>query len=181
MVSPIKRVGNVILHSRARSLKLSALAEKPQQQLFKRLLKVMREYQGVGIAAPQIGVAARVIVMESQQNTRYPEGASFGLQIYINPSITWRSKQMTRLWEGCLSVPGYRGEVGRSESIILEARTPEGEKVKKRMHGFEARVAQHEIDHLNGLLYINKMKRPDEWLLLREFNRRFQCHVRDLT
>lgn len=99
------------------------------------------------------------MVLECNSNRRYPGRDDFALEVYANVRIVRYSKKIVKDWEGCLSIPGYRGLVPRAESVTFEARTLEGKKVQRTVKGFHARVIQHETDHLNGLLYIDRM--PD--------------------
>ncbi len=117
--------------------------------------------------------------MECDSNKRYPKVNSVLLQTYLNARIVKYSKRMENGWEGCLSIPGFRGVVPRSEWVTFEAVTPEGKKIRKTVHGFEARIVQHEIDHLNGLFYVDRMSDLKTWTHLDEFNRRFKSNVKD--
>lgn len=121
------------------------------------MVDTMRFYQGVGLAAPQIGVSQQIIVLEVTHNKRYPQAESIELDVLINPKITQCSEQTEVGWEGCLSLPGLRGQVVRSNSISYEAFNLEGELLTKTVSEFHARIIQHEIDHLNGILYPNRL------------------------
>jgi peptide deformylase len=117
--------------------------------------------------------------MECRSNKRYPRRPNFPLQAYLNPRIVGYSKAKLWDWEGCLSIPGFRGKVPRSKQVTLTALTPDGRKIRKTVKGFEARVVQHEVDHLNGLFYIDRMRDFSTWTHLEEFNKRFKYHVSD--
>ena len=123
------------------------------------LLETMQAAPGVGLAANQIGVLRRVIVIELPEDEEEPlSGKPFFL---INPSIVKASGSQIAN-EGCLSVPGYQGEVERHEQILVKALAESGKPVKINAKEFFARVLQHEIDHLDGILYIDKLTAPDK-------------------
>lgn len=108
---------------------------------------------GVGLAAPQIGVGLQVVIFGFEQNERYPEAAAVAQTILINPLITPLSAEEELAWEGCLSLPGLRGEVPRFSRIRYQGFDPQGEPIDCTVDGFHARVVQHECDHLIGKLY----------------------------
>jgi peptide deformylase len=143
------------------------------------MAKAMRRWKGVGLAANQAGLDAALFVMECRGSRRYPQAPTFPLQAYLNPRILRCSKARTKDWEGCLSVPGYRGLVPRSKEVVLEALLANGRKVKRTFRGFEARVVQHEVDHLNGLCYLDRMESMRSLCHLDAFNKRFGANVKD--
>ncbi len=119
------------------------------------LLDTMNTVPGVGIAAPQIGVLRRVILVDASRNPRHPPGQ--GLVLLVNPVIV-RSEGDQTFKEGCLSIPQYLARIHRAQSITVEAWTPEGEAVRFDAEGFEAVVLQHEIDHLDGILFLDRIR-----------------------
>ena len=124
--------------------------------LIQDMLDTMAALNGAGLAAPQIGVSLRVIIFGVEANPRYPEIEAVPLTVLINPEITeWEGYSVGR--EGCLSVPDYTGNVIRAERVTVEALDERGQAQCYRMEGFEARVAQHEIDHLDGLLFLDRL------------------------
>ena len=127
------------------------------------LLDTMRQFQGVGLAAPQIGVSKQIIVLEVSNNPRYPHADTIALHILLNPQITDFSPQTESAWEGCLSLPGLRGKVQRAKSIHYQAVNEKGERIQATVHGFHARIIQHEIDHLNGILYPQRLNNLNEF------------------
>ncbi len=143
------------------------------------MVATMRHAQGVGLAANQVGSDSRVFVMECRGNRRYPARPAFSLQAYLNPRIVKYSKAKLSDWEGCLSIPGFRGKVPRSKQVTFEALTPDGRRVRKTVNGFEARVVQHEVDHLNGFFYVDRMRDFRTWTHLEEFNRKFGIKIKD--
>ncbi len=113
---------------------------------------------GVGIAAPQIGYNQRVIMFGFEDNHRYPAEDPVPFTVLINPVIKHLSDEMVDAWEGCLSVPGLRGKVGRYQHIEYGGYDPEGRWISRIASGFHARVVQHECDHLDGILYPQRIK-----------------------
>lgn len=121
------------------------------------LVATMRASDGVGIAAPQVGVLQRVIVIEVNDNPRYLNRDFFELLIIINPEIKILPGPTVDSWEGCLSIPGIRGRLKRADRIELKGLDRNGKPYHRILTGFPAIVAQHELDHLNGILFIDRM------------------------
>lgn len=118
----------------------------------------MEEEGGVGIAAPQIGCNQRVILFGFEANSRYPKELSVPFTFLINPTIKILSNEMVEAWEGCLSVPGLRGLVSRYNHIEYSGYGLDGELITRVVEGFHARVVQHECDHLDGILYPERLR-----------------------
>jgi peptide deformylase len=128
-----------------------------------RLLADMREtmaaLSGAGLAAPQIGVALRVVIFGTgAPNPRYPDAEAVPATVLINPELTALDAQMEEGWEGCLSVPGMRGLVPRHQQLHYRGFDELGRPIDRRVSGFHARVVQHEVDHLDGILYPMRIK-----------------------
>jgi peptide deformylase len=113
----------------------------------------MRALDGIGLAAPQIGVNLRVVIFEVSQNPRYPDAETIPQTVLINPVLTPLSDVMEDGWEGCLSVPGMRGMVPRYSHLRYQGCDEYGALIDHTVSGFHARVVQHECDHLDGILY----------------------------
>ncbi|WPZ36007.1 peptide deformylase [Thalassobaculum sp. OXR-137] len=128
-------------------------------ELIREMEASLAEAGGIGLAAPQIGVSERVILVSvpATRKTDDPEDGPLPLTALINPALTPVGDDMALGMEGCLSIPGLRGEVPRWLRVRLTATTPEGEPVDTVMTGMRARVLQHEVDHLNGILYLDRM------------------------
>ena len=122
-------------------------------QLIVDMHDTMRALNGAGLAAPQIGVGLQVVIFEVEVNPRYPEAASVPLTVLINPVLTPLSDETENGWEGCLSVPGMRGLVPRYASLRYQGFDAAGRPIDRGVSGFHARVVQHEVDHLHGILY----------------------------
>ncbi len=128
-------------------------------QLIDDLLETMKHASGAGIAAPQIGVNLRVVIFGGTgKNPRYPDAPEIPFTVLCNPMLTPLGPEKTAGWEGCLSVPGLRGEVPRFESLRYRGRDASGAMFTRTVNGFHARVVQHECDHLDGILYPRRVE-----------------------
>ena len=122
-------------------------------QLIVDMQDTMRSLNGAGLAAPQIGVGLQVVIFEVAANPRYPEAENVPFTVLINPVLTPLSDVMEEGWEGCLSVPGMRGLVPRHISLRYQGFDATGQPIDRSVSDFHARVVQHEVDHLRGILY----------------------------
>jgi peptide deformylase len=122
-------------------------------QLIVDMHDTMRALDGAGLAAPQIGVGLQVVIFEVSANPRYPDAESVPYTVLINPRLTPLSDEVEAGWEGCLSVPGMRGLVPRHTRLRYQGLDPAGQPIDRSVSGFHARVVQHEVDHLHGILY----------------------------
>lgn len=118
----------------------------------------MRSLNGAGIAAPQIGVSLRAVIFEVQHNPRYPHVAPVPYTVLINPELTLLGDEQEEGWEGCLSVPGMRGLVPRFQRLRYRGIDGHGAPMDRTVEGFHARVVQHEVDHLDGILYPQRVR-----------------------
>lgn len=122
------------------------------------MLDTMQALNGAGLAAPQIGVSLRVMIFGVQANPRYPDAESVPQTVLINPEFDILDAELEEAWEGCLSVPGMRGLVPRYKTIQYSGFDAAGQQISRTASGFHARVVQHEIDHLDGILYPQRIK-----------------------
>ena len=140
------------------SLRLKAkpvqVFDKDFQTLVDDMIETMREEPGVGLAAPQIGEALRVVVVEYTDDER--EDAKPKKYVLVNPEYLHKSVETVSDVEACLSVPGLAGEVERHEAVIIQAKNRFGKPIKVKANGWLARIFQHEIDHIDGVLYIDR-------------------------
>jgi peptide deformylase len=150
-VREVLRMGDARLLQRADELRVFDTPEL--HALLADMRDTMHALDGVGLAAPQIGVSLRVIIFEVSSNPRYPEAETVPQTVLINPVITPLSDAMEEGWEGCLSVPGMRGLVPRYTHLRYQGRDEYGALIDRTVSGFHARVVQHECDHLDGILY----------------------------
>jgi peptide deformylase len=118
----------------------------------------MRDLNGAGLAAPQIGVGLRVVIFGFESNPRYPEAEAVPFTVLINPALTPLGEEQEEGWEGCLSVPGMRGLVPRYRALRYTGRDAAGAPIDRTVNDFHARVVQHEVDHLDGILYPRRIK-----------------------
>lgn len=136
------------------------------------LIRCGQENLGVGIAAPQVGRSLRLFIMAPRPNPRYPDAPEMEATAVINPEILRVSQEVETGWEGCLSVPGFRGQVPRSLEIDVAFTDRTGKERAERFNGFMARLFQHEFDHLEGILYPERLDRGEALLTLEEFTAR---------
>lgn len=118
----------------------------------------MRSLNGAGLAAPQIGVGLRVVIFEVSSNPRYPQVEPVPYTVLVNPQLTPLGEEMDEGWEGCLSVPGLRGLVPRYRRLRYRGHDARGRPIDRTVEGFHARVVQHEVDHLDGILYPQRIR-----------------------
>ncbi len=127
------------------------------QNMVNMLFATMKANNGVGLAAPQVGLSYQLLVYGFDHNPRYPDQAPVPLAAMFNPKIIRKSETMIEIYEGCLSLPELRGLVPRYEWVEVQAQNIKGDTFSKTYHGFEARIIQHEIDHLNGTLFVERV------------------------
>ena len=150
-VRPVLRMGDIQLLQR--SAEVTEFGTRGLESLLTDMLDTMAACDGAGLAAPQIGVMQRVVIFGVDSNPRYPDAEDVPRTVLINPEITPLGEQTDLAWEGCLSVPGMRGLVPRFSNIRYQGFDQHGEKIDRTVSGFHARVVQHECDHLDGILY----------------------------
>lgn len=171
-VLPRAEFGNPILRAKAKQVPLSFLKTKKFHELKKEMIYTMRRTHGVGLAAPQIGEPLAIAVMEMRRTPTRPNIEKKGPIVLINPKITKYGSEKVADWEGCLSFNGVRGLVPRPETITVEYWNEVGEKVTEKVTGLWARIFQHEIDHLNGTVYIDRVSDTKTIMTLSEFKKR---------
>jgi peptide deformylase len=152
----ILQIGNQILRNKAKTIKNATDSEI--RQLAKDLITTAEAANGVGIAAPQVAQSYRLFIMASRPNLRYPNAPTMTPTAVINPVILAHSDEIVKDWEGCLSVPELRGLVPRYREIEVEY-TDMNAKIKQQvLTDFVARIFQHELDHLDGVLFIDRLE-----------------------
>ena len=155
-IKDVVKMGNARLAEP--SLPVRDFADPQLQSIISDMLDTMKEEDGVGIAAPQIGYQLRIIIFGFEANPRYPDEKSIPFTVLINPEIEVLTDEMVDGWEGCLSVPGLRGLVPRYTRINYSGYDINGQRIERFAEGFHARVLQHEYDHLDGILYPMRIK-----------------------
>jgi len=137
------------------------------------LLVTLAGSGGVGIAAPQVYVPLRVIVVASRPNARYPHAPRMDPLVLVNPELVWSSQEKEDGWEGCLSIPGIRGLVPRAAGVKVGYRTADGETRTLELEGFPARIFQHELDHLDGVVFLDRIENNRNLISDQEYLRQF--------
>ena len=154
-IPTVVKTGDPILHAQAKPITHFGTPELAE--LIELLFHTMAHYHGVGIAAPQLGEGKQIFVYGVENNIRYPEAPKIAHTFLINPELIYHSEEKNDSYEGCLSVPRLRGLISRANTITFKAYTFEGECYEKTVAGFEARIIQHEFDHLQGVLFPMRM------------------------
>lgn len=170
MILKVARIGHPVIRATARDVPPDKVRSPDFQRLLDDMVETMHEYDGVGLAGPQIHVGLRVAVLEvpaADDRSREP----VPLMAIINPRVTPVGEEKVPGWEGCLSVPDLRGIVPRHARVRLEALDREGRAIDLQAQGFFARVLQHECDHLDGGVYLDRMDGLRSLSFLREFQR----------
>jgi peptide deformylase len=153
----IRKLGDPLLREIARPLR--GLWTPQLRELVEDMLRALHASGGVGIAAPQVGESLRLFILASQPNARYPDAPFMQPEAIFNPEIEWASDETCKDWEGCLSVPGLRGRVPRARRIRVRCLDPQsGETLVREYEDFIARVFQHELDHLEGILFPDRLE-----------------------
>jgi len=163
-------MGHPVLRRKARALEKSEIASAAVQKLIDDMIDTMVEYHGVGLAGPQVHESLRLFVAAldaaDEDEGRDPEPI-----VIINPEITPVGSDTVEDWEGCLSIPDIRGKVPRAREIRVRAYDRRGDRVELRAHDFPARVIQHETDHLDGILFFDRMRGLESLTFLDEYSR----------
>ena len=166
----IARLGHPSIRRGTEPVSLEELHSREIQRLIDDMVETMRDAHGVGIAAPQVHVSKQIIVIEvSPENPRYPNQAAVPLTVLLNPTITEHEESTEEGWEGCLSVPDLRGLVPRWTRVKVSGLDRQGQAVEVDAKGFFARVIQHEVDHLNGKVFLDRLPDLNTLTHLREY------------
>ena len=167
----VARLGHPVLRQAAAPVPVEEILSPQIQRLIDDLVETMREYNGAGLAAIQVHTLKQIAAIEVLGNPRYPDAPDIPLTVLINPEVTFLTEEMEEGWEGCLSVPDMRGMVPRYTALRLQAYDRTGVKIDLVAKDFFARVIQHETDHLNGLVYLDRMKDLSTLTHLAEWNK----------
>jgi peptide deformylase len=162
----VSRLGHPVLRIESKRVSPDELAKPAMQKLIDDMVETMVEYYGVGLAAPQVHESLQIAVIESH-GTR----GAIPLMVLVNPDVTVLDEEMIEDWEGCLSIPDFRGRVPRWRKLRVDALDRNGKKVQFTAEGFFARVIQHEFDHLMGRVYLDRMRDLRTLAHLAEFQR----------
>lgn len=169
-IREIIRMGHPTLREKAALIDQKTILTKDFQSLIEDMIETMHDADGIGLAAPQIDESIQLAVIEfDPENDRYKIDDTQSLIVFINPKITILNKEAASYWEGCLSVPGLRGKVSRPQHISVDYLDREGLPQRIEVKGFIATVIQHELDHLDGILYIDKLTSSQDLAFVEEF------------
>ncbi|HBV20646.1 MAG TPA: peptide deformylase [Nitrosomonas sp.] len=150
-IRPVLKMGEPLLLEVASQVEQFNTPEL--NELIQDMQDTMASLNGAGLAAPQIGAGLQVVIFGFKENQRYPDAGEVPFTVLVNPQLTPLSDEMEEDWEGCLSVPGLRGKVPRYTHLRYQGFDQYGRVIDRQVDGFHARVAQHECDHLQGILY----------------------------
>src|SRR3954453_10560350 len=151
-VRPIVRLGHPALRTPALPVPPERIGDPELQTLIDDMVETMHESHGVGLAAPQLGEEAQLFIYQAAGPPEIP------LHVVINPMITPQAREMSYDWEGCLSIPDLRGLVPRHPKVRVQGLDRQGQRLDYIATGFEARIVQHEYDHLNGVVFLDRMR-----------------------
>ena len=166
----VARMGHPVLRAKARPIERSEIMRPATQRLINDMIDTMIEYHGVGLAAPQVHESVRLFVIAGLElPADDPDGQS--PVAIINPEIAVVGSEGIEDWEGCLSIPDIRGRVLRAKEIRLRAFDRQGERMELLVHDYSARVVQHETDHLDGILFFDRMRTFESLTFLDEYSR----------
>jgi len=171
-VRRIVRMGHPVLRRPALPLTPEEIGSDAVQRLVADMIDTLHDYGGIGLAAPQVGEPVRLAIVElSGGQSRYGELPRVPLTAFVNPEIEVLDPATAGYWEGCLSVPGLRGYVERPQHIRVRAHSLSGEPIEMTFQGFPATVFQHEFDHLDGTLYVDRITDARRLVFEEEFER----------
>jgi peptide deformylase len=154
-IREVLRMGHPVLREKAKPVEQFGTPEL--RALLEDMKETMAAKNGAGLAAPQIGVGRRVVIFGVEKNPRYPDAEDVPFTVLVNPKLVMLTREVEEDWEGCLSVPGMRGVVPRYTKLRYSGFDIEGNPIEREAEGFHARVVQHECDHLDGILYPQRM------------------------
>ena len=169
MIRQIVQIGNPALRQIANEVNESEIASSEIQNLIDDLIETMRSANGAGLAATQIAAPYRICVIEVNKNPRYPYKPNIPLTVLINPKVTYLTEERINVFEGCLSVPNLRGRVDRCPEILIEGFDRDGQNLSFISKGISAGTFQHELDHLDGLVFTDRMKDASSLTTIDEF------------
>ncbi|ETX01318.1 peptide deformylase [Candidatus Entotheonella palauensis] len=169
MILKVARMGHPVLRQTAEPVPPDQITSPDIQSFIDDLIETMHEYDGAGLAAPQVHVSKQIVVIEPGDRRQELSNPGAETIVYINPEITPLTENMDEDWEGCLSVPGLRGRVPRYTKIRFRAYDRHGQRLDLIAEGFAARVIQHECDHLWGKLYIDRIRDTTSLTFIEEF------------
>jgi peptide deformylase len=169
LLRQIAQLGHPVLREPAKPIVFPIADEV--RTLIDDMLATLRDANGVGIAGPQVYEPARLFIVAPRPNPRYPDAPEMAPEVVINPEIIDRSDELVKGWEGCLSIPGLRGIVPRHRRIRARYWTVEGAEVNREFEDFVARIFQHEEDHLNGVVFLDRLESTRDLITEKEYQK----------
>ena len=167
----VARLGHPILRSKAKPIDPKDITSAPVQKLIDDMLDTMSEYHGIGLAGPQVHEGLRVFIAGIEKEDRRTGEVEIVPTVVVNPEVTPLGRDLVEDWEGCLSIPDIRGRVPRNRRVRLRGFDRDGAPIDMELEDFPARVVQHEYDHLNGVLFFDRMKSFESLSFLEEYSR----------
>lgn len=167
---PISQLGDPVLRQTAQPIE--QIQADWVQRLIGNMMTTLVQSNGVGLAAPQVGQSSRLLIVASRPNLRYPNAPTMEPTAMLNPVLLSHSDETVKDWEGCLSIPGIRGLVPRYQAIEIEYTTSSGQRTKQQLTDFVARIFQHELDHLNGLVFLDRLETVQDIVTEQEYMKR---------
>lgn len=166
----IIQLGDPVLRSPAQLV--NDIQDERIQKLIDDLIATVVQANGVGIAAPQVAESSRLFIVASRPNSRYPHAPAMEPTAMLNPRILAHSTEVVKGWEGCLSIPGIRGWVPRYQAIEIEYTDRDGKLQKQELTDFVARIFQHEYDHLDGIVFLDRLESTQDIITEQEYQKR---------
>lgn len=170
----VARMGHPVLRRKASAIEPTEVRTAPFQKLIDDMMETMHEYAGIGLAGPQVHESLRLFVAGIEQ----PDG-SLRVMPFVNPEVTPVGTATVEDWEGCLSIPDIRGRVVRPDRIVVRALDRRGKPFEMELSGYPSRVVQHETDHLDGVLFFDRMTSFESLTFLEEYSRFWRSHDDD--
>lgn len=167
----VARLGHPVLRAKARPVDPDAIGTPAFQRLLDDMIETMHEYHGIGLAAPQVHEGLRVFIAGIEEHDRRTGETTIVPLPIVNPEVTSLGRDLVEDWEGCLSIPDIRGRVPRHRRVRMRALDRDGRRVELELEDFAARVVQHETDHLDGVLFFDRMSGFESLTFLDEFTK----------
>jgi len=165
----ITELGSPVL--RRKAVQIEHIPSKKLIELVEDMIYTVSRVNGVGLAAPQVSESIRLFIMASEPNPRYPDAPDMEPVALINPEIISGSEEVIKGWEGCLSIPGLRGLVPRHRSVKISFQNIDGNEVINEFSDFTARIFQHEFDHINGIVFLDRLESTRDIITDKEYEK----------
>jgi peptide deformylase len=167
----VARLGHPVLRAKATAIDPKDITSGPVQKLIDDMIETMAEYHGIGLAAPQVHEGVRLFIAGIEEEDRRTGETEILPVAIVNPEVTALGRDLVEDWEGCLSIPDIRGKVPRNRRIRVRGFDRDGQPLDMELEDFPARIVQHENDHLNGVLFFDRMKSFETLAFLEEYSK----------